>query len=185
MDFVRTASIFLIISSLSSAPASADSSRPLVTQPRALAPQAFRDVPTNVVEELALAGCTIPQTTSKKPHNLIRGQFVEAGQYDWAALCSRGAKSSIVLVSSRKGRCPEYALRDDSVYLQQVDNGKIEYSREIRRQSKVQLTKRLTDQPESSLKNVDHDGIEDAFLGKASTIYYCKDGKWSHINGAD
>jgi hypothetical protein len=31
----------------------------------------------------------------------------------------------------------------------------------------------------------DHDGIDDAFLGKASEILYCEKGTWVHIPGAD
>ena len=35
------------------------------------------------------------------------------------------------------------------------------------------------------LKAPYHDAIQDAFAGKASTIFYCEKGKWHELEGAD
>src|SRR5436309_14838260 len=54
-----------------------------------LQPTAFPGLPGSVVQELQRRGCTIPQEAyTKKPHNVIRGNFARPGQTDWAVLCS-------------------------------------------------------------------------------------------------
>src|SRR5260370_29692520 len=61
-----------------------------------LPPSAFPQLPGNIVHELQRRGCTIPQEAyTKKPHNVIRGNFSHVGQTDWAVLCSVNRVSSV------------------------------------------------------------------------------------------
>src|SRR5437773_1573493 len=54
-----------------------------------LPPSAFPELPGNVARELQRRGCTIPQEAfTKRPHNVVRGEFARPGQLDWAILCS-------------------------------------------------------------------------------------------------
>jgi hypothetical protein len=54
-----------------------------------LPPAAFPDLPRNLVGELERRGCRIPQEEfSKKPNNVIKGEFARPGEVDWAVLCS-------------------------------------------------------------------------------------------------
>src|SRR6266581_8758902 len=60
-----------------------------------LSPSAFPELPGNVVRELQRRGCTIPQEAfTKRHHNVIRGEFAQPGQTDWAILCSINRVSS-------------------------------------------------------------------------------------------
>jgi hypothetical protein len=60
--------------------------------------------------------------------------------------------------------------------------GRFVYSRGIRPVNEAQL-RGYADPPPAGLMK--HQGIEDAFTGKASTVVYCVDGKWKEIAAAD
>lgn len=52
-----------------------------------LAPSAFSILPPAIVVDLRFRGCYIPQTYGPAdPHNVIRGEFRNPGQQDWAVL---------------------------------------------------------------------------------------------------
>lgn len=150
-----------------------------------------KDVPAWVVTELKARGCRIPQASyfEPKPHNLIRGEFVTPGQLDWAALCSRNNKSSIMLISKRSGTCTgEARLADDTSYVQQVETQERRFSRRISTATKTDIV-RYVKRAESELplvpSQIDHAGIFDQFVGKASLVLFCNEGKWLELQGAD
>src|SRR5688572_21225806 len=59
---------------------------------------AFPELPRHLAAELERRGCTIPQESyTKKRNNVIQGEFARPGQKDWAALCSSGGSSSILV----------------------------------------------------------------------------------------
>jgi hypothetical protein len=63
-----------------------------------LSPAAFRELPTNLVEEHQRRGCTIPQETwSGRRNNVIKGAFAKLGQMDFAVLCSLKGISTILV----------------------------------------------------------------------------------------
>ncbi len=63
-----------------------------------LSPTAFPELPQNLTRELQRRGCTVLQTPfTKKPHNVIKGEFEKPGQTDWAALCSVKGVSTILV----------------------------------------------------------------------------------------
>lgn len=56
-----------------------------------LQPEQFAELPLNIITNLKVDGCLIPQTyryPEIKPHNVISGSFEKPGQLDWAVLCS-------------------------------------------------------------------------------------------------
>ncbi len=139
--------------------------------------------------QLKTRGCRIPQAGhfNPKPHNLIRGEFVKKGQVDWAVLCSKNNKSSIVLLSLSKQQCTqELAVADDSTFVQQVDSNQYRFSRMITTATKSDIArymKREGGQPQLMDSDFDHEGITDEFVGKGSLIFYCKDAKWGETAG--
>jgi hypothetical protein len=65
---------------------------------RRFKPSEFKSLPEAVVKELEQMGCTIPQSdVETEPHNVIRGEFARKGQVDWAVLCSKEGKSSVLV----------------------------------------------------------------------------------------
>ena len=98
-----------------------------------LRPAAFPELPGNVVRELQRRGCTIPQTAySKKPHNVIRGEFARPGQIDWAVLCSvKGVSSILVFWNGSRIDLAEIAPLEDRIFLQGISPERAGYSREI------------------------------------------------------
>lgn len=147
-------------------------------------PAKFSDAPAWVIAELNARGCRIPQAPhfKKERHNVIRGEFVAKGQVDWAALCSTNGKSSIVLLSTSKKKCTqELAVVDDSAYVQQVDSNRHAFSRLISTATSSEIARYVM----RNSPGFDHEGIIDEFAEKASTIFYCREGKWVELQGAD
>lgn len=157
-----------------------------------LQPSAFPNVPFSFRKRLEARGCTVPQQNyegNHKPSNVIHGEFAKKGQQDWAVLCSKGGKSSVVMFWGQPTSCPsELAYRTDTDY---IDLQTKEYSRNI-----ASITRKgiigLSVVGGGDGVHVphgypllDHEGIEDSWLGKASEIYFCSKGKWFTLQGAD
>jgi len=63
-----------------------------------LPPSGFSQLPPGVRRALEERGCMIPQSSERRqPHNVIRGEFQQPGQLDWAVLCSRARVSTILV----------------------------------------------------------------------------------------
>jgi hypothetical protein len=157
-------------------------------KPRYLPAEAYQAAPPEVIAEIKARNCSVPQTSSKKPHNLISGQFVTAGRRDWAILCSKEGKSSIQLLTNDKNAClSPLEQADDVGFIQQVENGRNEYSRLIKTETRKNVVKhtKAMSSPDLNAKDVEHDGLRDIFLGKASTIFYCRNGKWISMEATD
>ncbi|MBI5560032.1 MAG: hypothetical protein HY883_02010 [Deltaproteobacteria bacterium] len=160
-----------------------------------LSPTAFAGLPDDLVMELQARGCTIPQVfDNPTPHNIIHGEFLRMGQTDWAALCSKGRISSILIFwDGSPDKVSEIASEPDKRWLQGIGDGQTGFSREIRAIGKKEIMDyhrlcldffyEYIDCPEPP--QVDHQGIEDIFVNKASGILYFYDGKWLQLSGAD
>jgi hypothetical protein len=152
-----------------------------------LSPRDFPDLPSDVRSTLEDRGCTIPQPYDARGQkkNVIKGRFTSAGQRDWAALCSSGGRSVILVFNGgHSDQVEEIAEEPDLQYLQVVDSGKIGYSRELT----VALPKTIRRYAASgaqAVRSVDHDGIENTFLDKGSVVWYRSGGKWAKISGTD
>lgn len=152
-----------------------------------LPPSAFTDAPEPVRARLAKEGCRIPQAwRPSEPHNIIRGHFASPDQEDWAALCSRSDTSAVLIVWGGPARCPsEVAAWPDRSRLQGMGAGRIVYSRAIRRVRPEQIRQPRTTVDNPPPVELVHDGIDDAFLGKASSVLYCHNGQWLRLPGSD
>jgi hypothetical protein len=145
-------------------------------------------MPKEFVEKLNGKGCTVPQFDSTDnpatgadgvpavPNNVIFGEFARKGQEDWAALCSNGKTSTIVIFWGRPTSCPASLARlDDAHYLKPGRDKKLHYSRSIRPLGEGDLDDRAG---LAGLRPLKHEGIDDRFVGKSSAFFYCDAGKW-------
>lgn len=152
-----------------------------------LAPNRFSQLPKTIISDLENRRCTVPQSyIQDAKHNVIKGEFKRKGQKDWAVLCSHKKTSAILIYwnGSIKG-VSRIASADDKDFLQGIGGEKIGFSRVIG----VADAKYIRDHYESyggpRPPKITHNGIDDAFAGKASEILYLHRGKWLRLQGAD
>lgn len=163
-----------------------------------LAPDAFDNLPVEIQNELTARGCTIPQTFyARYPQdskgvvqdNVIQGSFTQADQTDIAVLCSRKRASSILVFrGGAAAEVDELASEPDVHYLQGIVNGEIGFSRALGAASPEYIRscyEALEAHGVPEPPPLDHEGIEDHFVGKASTIWFWEGGKWLRLAGAD
>jgi hypothetical protein len=153
-----------------------------------LAPSAFPELPDAVRRELERRGCLIPQAFSKRtPHNIVRGRFTSSTRKDWVVLCSRRQISSILVF--RNGSVAsvfELARRPDRDYLQNVGSGGvIGFSRAIGVADPKFIREHYDWYGGPQPPPLDHDGINDMFVLKASVVWYRYAGRWLYLTGAD
>src|SRR5262245_3558757 len=162
-----------------------------------LSPAAFPQLPKNIVRDLQARRCKIPQINSPRPgnywkpgrHNVIRGRFSKSDQYDWAIFCLRNGTSSIVVYwGGSTTSVAEIEKRPDVIW-SHFKGGVGDYGRAIFRAEKKTILSYHKEyhQPglDPPLPPISHDGIEDAYLEKASTIHYYYRRKWLGLHGAD
>lgn len=154
---------------------------------RRLKPEEFIEAPAKFRAELESKKCLIPQPydhSSGQKANMITGEFSKKGQKDWAALCSRDGKSSIIIYWGGKSSCSDsIAESTDKGYLQGTGNG-IGYSRQLVPDNVVQPVVR-TEEERARMPKIDHQGIQDIFVNKAAITHYCRDGNWLEVITSD
>jgi hypothetical protein len=148
-------------------------------------PSVFRKLPRPIASDLTRRGCTIPQTylISLVPENVISGEFMGPGTHDWAVLCSRHGQSVIMVFAEGSARpVAELASRPDRDFLQSIGtSGQLAFSRLIGPITKHELAKGYA----KGHREVDHDGIEDTFLEKASVVHFRVGHHWRDFPGGD
>lgn len=153
-----------------------------------LPPVAFPRLPKSIVQYLRARGCTIPQTyLSSAPHNVISGEFARRGQSDWAVLCSQNGDSSILVFwrGSTKS-VAEIAKAPDRDFLQTISGGgKIGFSRMIEAVDRDDIIKHYEAYGGPKPPSIDHQGIDDAYVEKASVVRYYYRRRWLELQGAD
>src|SRR5262245_53490012 len=152
-----------------------------------LAPSNFKQLPKELIQELERRRCTIPQVWgSRQPNNVIRGEFLKKGQTDWAVLCSVNMKSSILVFASGSASNPmKIAEGEDLNVLQDIGRGQIGYSRQIEPVGEKYILDHYHAYGGPKPPPIDHLGINDAFVEKASVVLYFYQGKWLRLTGAD
>jgi len=155
---------------------------------RRLPPGNFRQLPSAVVESLQARKCLIPQTWhNETPHNVIRGSFTGADRNEWAVLCSRRGISSILVFRADSAEpVAEIAAAKDEDFQQGVDErGTLGFSREISAVGKGYILEHYKAYGGPEPPPISHQGIDDAFVEKASVVRYFYRGKWLELRGAD
>lgn len=149
-----------------------------------LAPAAFPELPGVVRDELTRRGCLVPQTfAAKQPENVISGKYRDGSSRDWAVLCSREGYSSVLLFWNGAAQSvEEFARQKDTDYMQPHANDFYEYSRRITTAPPERVRKKKENR---KLGPFEHDGIDDAFVGQGSLIYYFRQGQWTQLQGGE
>lgn len=156
-------------------------------QIRRLPVDAFPQLPASVAGVLRQRKCTVPQPyLDGPPRNVIRGQFYAKGEAGWAVLCSVNNSSSLLVFRNDSDTTPEtLSTSEDAGYLQGVGEGRIGYSHEIRTVGRDYIMTHYRAYGGPEPPPIDHAGIDDAFLEKASGVWYFYRGKWLGLAGAD
>lgn len=154
-----------------------------------LSPAVFSELPARLKAHLTRIGCSVPQSfLRKEPHNVIEGRFRRLDQTDWAVLCHRGGTTSLLVFwEGSPDKSEELGKSEDGSYLQTIDGaGTIGFSHAIGIVDKDYIIGHYEayggTEPPSAL---DHEGINDMFLEKASVVHYWHKGTWLELTGAD
>jgi hypothetical protein len=153
-----------------------------------LKPAVFERLPPPVRQELERRGCVVPQAYSDKvPHNVVRGRFTSGAQTDIAVLCSRQRVSVIMVFrGGTTASVSEVAKRPDADFLQVVgEGGVVGFSRAVGTADPRYIQEHHRRYGGPTPPRLDHDGINDIFVGKASVVWYWSEGKWLQLQGAD
>lgn len=153
-----------------------------------LSPDAFAEIPAAVRSELHRRGCRIPQPfASRAPQGIVRGRFYRPGVVDVAALCMQGDASVILIFRGADANAvEELQPRPNDDFMQTIDEaGRTGFSRAIAVASPAVIRRQQARYGGPLPKLLDHDGIDDLFVEKASTIWYWQDGKWLPLTGSD
>ena len=153
-----------------------------------LSPTAFPQLPGRIISYLTARGCTVPQPFGATgPTNVISGEFMRRGQLDWAVLCSRNRSSSVfVFWNGSIENVAKIAETPDSSFLQTIDGvGTIGYSRVISPVNKSYILQHYRWYGGPKPPHMDHQGIDDGFLEKASTVLFYHRSRWLKLQGAD
>ncbi len=153
-----------------------------------LPPTAFPQLPPDIVRSLQKRGCLIPQVWSdRRSHNVISGEFMKKGQKDWAVLCSRKDISSILVFwGGNAYSVSEIARSPDKIHVQIIsERNKVGYSRHISAVGREYIISHYKAYGGEKPPPIRHQGIDDAFVEKASMIHYRYRGKWLKLQGAD
>lgn len=154
---------------------------------RRLSPAAFPELPDGVKKELEKRQCAVPQNfISTRPHNVIHGEFAKKGQEDWAVLCSSGRMSAILVFWGGSGNDVfAFPPGPDKNYLQGRGGGKIGYSCDIGVVGEDYIIEHHKRYGGPVPPPITHDGINVAFVEKASSVLYFEKGEWLSLTGAD
>ncbi len=152
-----------------------------------LPPSAFPELPAPISAELARRSCTIPQVPGiAGPHNVIHGSFAAPGRTDWAVLCSVNDTSSILIFWNGSPSNPaSIESQNDAMRMQSDAQGKMVYSRQIAIAGKAFILEHYKAYGGPKPPPIDHQGIDDRFVGKASEVQYFYNGKWLRLTGSD
>jgi hypothetical protein len=90
-----------------------------------------------------------------------------------------------VLVFKEEGSPDEFGAADDLAHIQDAGGGRMEYSREIRAVGRDFIVRHYRAYGGAVPPAIEHQAVDDAFLGKASVTYYCSKGNWMRLQGAD
>jgi hypothetical protein len=136
---------------------------------RYLKPGQLRALPAAIRDDLEKLGCRIPMFTRwDGKHNAVQGQFLRAGQRDWAVLCRAGDNTGILLYPAGEAT---------GLPMLHVEPG--DPRRMIHAVSGFVLSKRaVRDRPDQPAPVFDHDGIEDGPIQGAAKVLYFRNSDW-------
>ena len=152
-----------------------------------LPPEAFPELPAAVAGVLRARGCGVPQPSPEgPPRNVIRGEFFAKGEAGWAVLCSVSNRTALLAFRNDSDTSPDtLGTSDDLNYLQGLGGDRIGYLHQIAAVDRefIMTHYRAYGGPEPP--PIDHQGIDDEILERASVTWYFHQGKWLRLTGSD
>ena len=104
----------------------------------------------------------------------------------WAVLCSvNNLTTLLVFRDDRDGAPMTLDTGEERGFLQGLGGDRIGYSRGIGAVNRDFIVRHYRAYGGPKPPPIDHDGIDDAFLGKASVVRYFYRGRWMALQGAD
>jgi len=158
-----------------------------------LSPDSFPDLPKPVRDSLLSRRCQIPVPGAYRA-NVIAGAFTAKGTVEWAVLCSVHDTSQIFILNAKNGVAVDSLNKSgDSGWIQGDGNNTWLFSRMIGVVPSSTLNIVPADTTSEDVvyygaflpKPIDHDGIDEAFLDKASTTFYFAQGHWFSVSSSD
>ncbi len=153
-----------------------------------LPPSDFSNLPKSVGTDLDARGCTIPQVYCRncQPHNVISGHFKHSGQVDWAVLCSIDRQSTLLVYWGGSAESvSELSTTADKHWLQGIGGDNIGFSHGISTVDAKYITDHAHWYGGELPPHLDHEGIDEWFAEKASSVHYWYEGEWLELRGAD
>jgi hypothetical protein len=149
--------------------------------------EAFPALPTAIAAVLRARHCRVPQPWSAgAARNVIRGEFFAKGEAGWAVFCSTGDSTALLAFRNDRDTNPQTLdTSEDRRYLQGLDADRVGYSRELTAAGRDFIVGHYRAYGGAPPPPIDHQGIDDAFLGKGSVTWYFYQGKWLRLQGAD
>ena len=150
-------------------------------------PSVFAQLPPTVVRNLTERRCVIPQSyPDSTPHNVVSGQFTTPGRVDIAVLCLRDTTSVILVyrggvADSVSELAPRPHLQAE---LSDTSSG-FTFSRAVGVADSAFIWSRFEQYGGRRPPTLDHHGINDIFVGKASVVWYWHRGQWLQLQGSD
>lgn len=152
-----------------------------------LQPDSFGFLSDEIIDHLKEQGCTIPQTPNPSyPHNVVQGDLDGSGTHDVALLCSVALRSAIMVYWNGSTSNSDVVTNwsDDKRWLQTGTDG-IEFSRVLNIASPISIVRFSASHNSEPIVNPGHDGLDEGFQGKASTVHYWDGKTWHRLQGAD
>lgn len=151
----------------------------IVYRIRLLPLASFPGLPPAVAAQLDQRKCMVPQTyEAHAPENVFHGALERKGSDDWAVLCSVNGATTLYVFFQSQFTAP-IALRHqrDTEWLGSQVLGAYgsAWGISLRRPSQFPIA---TSSAFANRGNLDHDGIEDAFVEKSSATHYFQNGSW-------
>ena len=158
-----------------------------IGQIRRLAIDTFPELPPAVAGVLRARHCRAPQPSAGgAPRNVIRGEFFAKGEAGWAVLCSVNNSTALLAFRNDLDTNPNTIITsEDRGYLQVLNGAQFVYSREITTVGRDFILRHYRAYGGPEPPPIDHHGIDDAFLEKASVTWYFHKDKWLRLQGAD
>jgi hypothetical protein len=149
--------------------------------------EAFPGLPAAVARVLRARNCSVPQPSPEgAPRNVIRGEFFSKGEAGWAVFCSANNSTALLAFRNDHDTNPDtVATSEDRLYLQGLGGNQIGYSHGITAVGRDLIMRHYRAHGAPEPPPIDHHGIDDAFLGKASVTWYFYQGKRLRLQGAD
>jgi hypothetical protein len=151
---------------------------------RLLPPASFPSLPATIASQLQQKNCLVPQTyEARRPENVIHGAFEEQGSDDWAVLCSiNGATTLYVFFKSKPAEPIVLRHQRDAEWLGSEVIGEYGSAWGISTLKPSQIRAAKLGR---GMGVIDHDGIEDAFVERSSSIHYFRNGEWATLQSGN